>query len=177
MRSLYIRAMWALVLFAIAAGTVFAKDGFETMRFLDWRLMIKEAHLANERDNKPRAFELYQRNACAGDKNSQFALGTLYLMGEGTAPDGMQAYAWYRVAAESGEPDYRKAVQNVEALIPGQHRAAADALARDYIARYGSAATGVTCEKRAEPGTRITRLECTPNIEARTSYVEAKLCE
>ena len=176
MQRLYIRAAAALFLLVLGAGSVVARDGFERMRFYDWRIMLKDAHLANERDDKAQAFALYQRAACAGDKNSQFALGTLYLMGEGTAPDGLQAYAWYRVAAESGEPDYAKAVAKVDALIPEPHRAAAEALAGDYLANYGSAATGVNCVKRAEPGTRITRLECSPNIESRTSYVEVKLC-
>ena len=177
MRSLYIRAVLACLLFALGAGGTIARQGFERMRFIDWRLMLKDAHLANSRGDKARAFELYQRAACAGDKNSQFALGTLYLLGEGTAPDGLQAYAWYSVAAESGEPDYRKAVAKVDALIPAQHRAAADSLAGDYLDHYGATATGVHCAERAEAGTRISRLECTPNVEARTSYVDVKACE
>ena len=155
MQRLYIRAAAARLLLVLCAGHAVARDGLERVRPYDWRIMLTRAHLANERDDKAKAFALYQRAACAGDKNSQFALGTLYLMGEGTAPDGLQAYAWYRVAAESGEPDYTKAGAKVDALIPEPHRATAEALAGDYLANYGSAATGVTCVKRAEPGTRI----------------------
>jgi hypothetical protein len=168
----------ALAIGLLAAGcAVQARDGFQTMDFRDWRYMMKDAHAAYEREDYDRAFKLYARNACLGDKSSQFALGTMFLMGQGTPPDGMRAYAWYKVAAESGELDYVKALGRIEPLIPAEHRQASDALADEYIARFGSKATNVSCQRRAEAGTRISELECKPPIDPRTAKIEVRICD
>lgn len=167
----------ALLLVAAAGSATALDQGFERMKFQDWRIMVKNAHLEHTRGNMERAFELYTRSACAGDKGSQFALGTMYLMGEGTAADGLRAYAWYKSAAESRESDYVKAFQKVDQLIPSEHRANADALAQATIDAYGLHATRLHCAKRAEAGTKIARLECKPSIDPRTSYVEVKMCQ
>jgi TPR repeat protein len=165
----------ALATASVAASAV--QPGFEKMQFQDWRIMIKEAHLAYERGKFDRAFELYTRNACAGDKSSQFALGTMYLMGEGTQPDALRALAWYASAAETNHADYVKAYKKLDGMIPAEHRATADAMSKKVLALYGKDATHVQCKKRAEIGTMIAELECKPPIDSRTSYVEAKLCE
>lgn len=168
---------------ALAAGLLglacaaHADDGFQTMDFRDWRYMMKDAHAAYEREDYDRAFKLYVRNACLGDKSSQFALGTMFLLGQGTPPDGMRAYAWYKVAAESGEADYVKAVQRIEPLIPAEHRQASADLAADYLQRFGSKATTVSCQRRAEAGTRIAELECKPPIDPRTAKIRVRVCE
>ena len=44
------------------------------------------------------------------------------------------------------------------------------------LAEYGAKATHVSCKLRAEVGTKIAALECKPPIDARTSFVEAKMC-
>jgi hypothetical protein len=98
-------------------------------------------------------------------------------MGQGTPPDGMRAYAWYTVAAESNEPDYVRALERIKPLIPAEHKAASDQLAADYLARFGSKATNVFCQRRAEAGSRISELECKPPIDPRTAKVEVRLCE
>lgn len=162
---------------AAAAFAANARDGWQTMDFRDWRYMMKDAHAAYEREDYERAFKLYARNACLGDKSSQFALGTMFLMGQGTQPDGMRAYAWYKVAAESNDPDYIKALKRIEPLIPAEHRAASDELAADYVARFGAKATNVSCQRRAEAGTRISELECKPPIDPRTAKIEVRVCE
>jgi len=165
----------ALATASVAASAL--EPGFEKMRFQDWRIMIKEAHLAYERGKFERAFELYTRNACAGDKSSQFALGTMYLMGEGTQPDALRALAWYASAAETKHSDYLKAYEKLDRMIPAEHRATADAMTKKVLAEYGKGPTHVRCERRAEIGTMIMELECKPPIDARTSFVEAKMCE
>ncbi len=169
-----------IALAAVLLATAFAaqaRDGFQTMDFRDWRFMMKDAHAAYEREDYDKAFKLYARNACLGDKSSQFALGTMFLMGQGTQPDGMRAYAWYKVAAESGELDYVKAVRRIEPLIPAEHRQASDALAADYVERFGSKATNVSCQRRAEAGTKIAELECKPPIDPRTAKIQVRICD
>jgi hypothetical protein len=94
----------------------------------------------------------YRRNACTGDKSSQFALGSMYLYGEGTTADGLKAYAWLASAAEAREPQYRNALENLEKAIPAEH-----------------------CAMRAEAGTKISKLECKPPIDPRTGYVEVSI--
>jgi hypothetical protein len=171
-----IRTILAVALLAAAGVASAGREGFETIDFRDWRYMIKDAHAAYEREDYDKAFQLYTRNACLGDKSSQFALGTMYLMGQGTAADGMRAYAWYKVAAESGERDYVKALERIEPLIPAAHRAESEQLGADYVAQYGASATGVGCQRRAETGTRISRLECKPPIDPRTAKIEVRIC-
>lgn len=164
----------ALATASVAASALEA--GFEKMQYQDWRLMIKEAHLAYERGKLERAFELYTRNACAGDKSSQFALGTMYLLGEGTQPDALRALAWYEAAAETNYGKYAKARDKLDGMIPAEHRATADAMKKKVLAEYGKDATHVSCKMRSEAGTKIAELECKPPIDTRTSFVEAKMC-
>ena len=153
------------------------EPGFERMKFKDYLLILRDAHLAHQKKQFDRALELYQRNACGGDKGSQFALGSMYLLGEGTAQDALTAYAWLKSAAEAKEPRYLKAVASLEAAIPAEHRAAAAAAANKVIALYGLAATHQKCDMRAEAGTRIAEQECNPPVDIRNSMVEVKLCE
>lgn len=171
-----LKILVAATLVAVSTGALAVQPGFEKMRYQDWRIMIKEAHLAYERGKFDRAVELYTRNACAGDKSSQFALGTMYLLGEGTKPDALRALAWYASAAETKYADYVKARDKLDGMIPAEHRAAADAMKQQTIAEYGKDATHVFCKLRAEVGTKIAALECKPPIDARTSFVEAKMC-
>ena len=151
--------------------------GFERMKFKDYLLILRDAHLARQKKQFERAFTLHQRNACGGDKGSQFALGSMYLLGEGTEPDALRAYAWLKAAAEAKEPRYLKAVAALEAAIPDQHRAVAEAAAAEVIRHYGLEATHMTCLMRAEAGTRIAEQECKPPVDIRNSMVEVKLCE
>lgn len=151
--------------------------GFERMKFQEYRLLLRDGHRAYEREDYDTALGLYQRNACMGDKSSQFALGSMYLMGQGTAPDGLKAYAWYVVAAESGQGDYKRARDRLAGLIPAEHKGAADELAKSYIAQFGMKATGMFCQDRAEAGTKISRLECKPPIDRVTGSIEVKACE
>ena len=163
---------------SVAAGNAAATDdAFERMTYREFRYMLRDAHLAYQKDDHARAFELYRRNACTGDKDSQFALGSMYLYGQGTQPDGLKAYAWLATAAEAREPKYQKVFAQVAEVVPPEHRAAADRAAADLRSRYGMDAANVICAMRAEAGTKISRLECKPPIEVRTGYVEVKRCE
>ena len=85
------KVVMALALAFIAGTAAATQAGFERMTYRDYRFMLRDAHLAYERGNFDRAFELYKRNACSGEKSSQFALGTMYLNGEGTQADRMKA--------------------------------------------------------------------------------------
>lgn len=160
-----------------AGGAVATDDAFERMTYNEFRLMLKDAHEAYQKDEHQRAFGLYERNACTGDKNSQFALGSMYLYGEGTAADALKAYAWLASAAEAREPRYQKEFAKLDEVIPPEHRDAAKRAADDVISRYGMKQTNVHCAMRAGAGTRISALDCKPPVDPRSGYVEVKRCE
>ena len=74
----------ALALVFIAGTAAATQAGFERMTYRDYRFQLRDAHLAYEKGQFERAFELYKKNACTGEKSSQFALGSMYLEGQGT---------------------------------------------------------------------------------------------
>ncbi len=176
------RAMNGFLFAAIAMGlgasaAMATDDAFERMTYNEFRLMLRDAHLAYQKNDYDRAFGLYRRNACTGDKSSQFALGSMYLYGEGTTADGLKAYAWLASAAEAREPQYRNAFEKLEKEIPAEHLDAAKNAAARVVEHYGMNATNVNCAMRAEAGTKISKLECKPPIDPRTGYVEVKRCD
>jgi TPR repeat protein len=177
MKPFAISAAIVLGALAFSQGAKALDDKFERIKFQDYRLLLRDGHRAYEREDYATAFKQYTHNACLGDKSSQFALGTMYLMGEGVPPDGIRAYAWYVVAAESGEGDYERARDKIAALIPPEHQQAATELGNQYVQEYGSKATGMFCLSRAEAGTKIARLECKPPIDRVTGTIVVRKCE
>ncbi len=168
--------------FSLALGLAYvvpakADDNFETMKLDSYIEMIRQAHLAYDKKDFPRAFELYERNACGGDKGSQFALGSMYLLGQGTQADGLRAYAWLKAAAETKYPEYVKVLEGVESAIPSQHRAVSNTAAEQTLERYGVNATKVECKPRTDVGSHIKKqmLQCLP--AATKGMVEVKRCE
>lgn len=173
------KAVTRLMVFGLAglAGAALATEaGFERMRDHDYRILLKDAHAAYQKKDFPRAFELYHRNACGGDKPSQFALGGMYLMGQGTSADAIQAYAWIKTAAESGSLEYIGAAEKLESALPAEHRSAASEAARTTVARYGTDATHIQCAQKAGVGSHIAHLDCKLPVESRTGLVEVKMC-
>ena len=171
-------ARWmALVLLLAPAAGIALEDGFERILYRDWRIRLKDGFLAYQKKEYERAFELLSRNACAGDKQSQFELGGMYLLGQGTEPDALKAYAWMRSAAESGDIQFRQAADALAAQIPPVHHDAAEALVGATIGRYGLKATHMSCGPASALGSHLVRVECRPPVDARTSYLEIKMCE
>ena len=86
-----------LIAAAIALGTAGAaaasidKSRFTRMTQSEYDLMVRDGHDAWQRRNDVSAQRNFLKSACAGDKDSQFLLGTMYLNGEGVAPDAIRA--------------------------------------------------------------------------------------
>jgi TPR repeat protein len=154
-----------------------ALEGFERIKYFDYRNLIKDGFLAYQKQDYARAFPLLRRNACGGDKQSQFELGGMYLMGQGTEPDALKAYAWMRASAESGDLQFKQAADKLAASIPPLHRESAQMLANTILQRYGLRATGMSCTQAAPLGSHLSRVECRPPVDARTSYLDLKMCE
>ena len=112
------------------------------------------------------SFEKFQRTACAGDKQSQSALGRMYLLGQGTKRDDLTGYAWLKLAAEFIFPKYQSVVRGLEEAMTPEQRRIADAKAADLSARYGKAATNMSCNLSASKGGHIMdQIVCTPKYE------------
>lgn len=152
------------LLAATGAGAAAESTRFERMTQSEYFLMIRDGHLAWERGDGPAAERQLLRAACAGDKDSQFLLGTMYLNGEGVAPDAIRAYGWYAAAAEVGDVRYERARDTVGALIPADYREAAEAEAVRKLARYGLRATGQTCQMESITGSKIRNRVCRPRV-------------
>ena len=169
---------WLVLLLALApVAGIAVEEGFEKIQYRDWRIRLKDGFLAYQNKQYDRAFEILRKNACAGDKQSQFNLGGLYLYGDGVQPDALKAYAWMRSAAETGDLEFRGAADKLAAQIPPVHRDAAEALVGSTIARYGIKATNMSCTQAPPLGSHMVRLECRAPVDVRTGYVDVKVCE
>ena len=169
-------AVLALALL-LAPALGLARDGFERLKYRDYRNLLKDGFLAYQKDDYELAFKLVRRNACGGDKGSQFTLGGMYLMGQGTEPDALRAYAWMRASAESGDLQFKQAADKLLAQIPPLHLESATMLANTTLEKYGMRATGMSCTQAAPLGSHLTRVECRPPVDGRTAILEMKMCE
>ena len=112
------------------------------------------------------AFKLFQRAACAGDKESQSALGRMYLLGQGVKREDLVGYAWLKVAAEVGLLGYQSIVGKLEGAMTPAQRKIADRLGATTVGLYGLAATHMSCQGYASRGGHIIdTIMCTPEIE------------
>ena len=70
----------------------------------------KTAYQAKKYDE---AFPLMKKAACTGDKESQWMLGHMYLLGQGVARDDFTGYAWIKAASEFNNAEYRGTAEKI----------------------------------------------------------------
>ena len=84
--------------------------------------------------DRPTGLEWIERAARAGLVDAQFNAAVIHERGEGGMPvSNVEAYAWYRVAARSGDEQAASSVTRVGALLSEAERARAEELAQDYL--------------------------------------------
>lgn len=128
--------------------------------YRELRLDAKNAYAGKRYDE---AFHAFQRTACAGDKESQSAIGRMYLLGQGVARDDITGYAWLKVAAEVRQRGYQGIVDKIEHAMTPAQRQLADPEARRLIDLYGLRATKMSCNLSATQGGHILdAVTCTP---------------
>ena len=66
---------------------------------------LLEAQRAHRTGNYREAVKLYRLAAESGYSDARYALGSMYMYGEGVAADYQKAEKWYRLAAEKGHKD------------------------------------------------------------------------
>lgn len=108
-----------LLVFAVALGMshvgLAQQPGSNLKVHLDSRTLSVQAQAEKlfERENYRRAYVIYLNDlAPIGDKYAHYMLGFMTLSGLGTEPDQVLASAWYRMAAERGEPEEFVEIRN-----------------------------------------------------------------
>ena len=91
-----------------------------------------------ENSDFKKAYKGYYKLAKAGDRHSQSKVSHMYANGEGKSVDLTEAYAWSRVASESGKEKYVKVSDDL--LPKTKDRAAAEKRADKLIGKYGKQA-------------------------------------
>lgn len=135
------------MLLVFRAGMAMAGDSgdFEMISPGTYSSLLREAPLALGNKRYEEAFAGFQRLACAGDKSSQAALGSMYLNGQGTARDDLKGYLWLKLAAEFDLPAYRLTVKKIEEHLTPAQLAYTGARFEELRSRYGLRATNVSC--------------------------------
>jgi TPR repeat protein len=163
---MYARRILALA-FLVAATPLAAAPAadreFDRVYPSEFRDMLRDAKLAYGKEDYPNAFGLFERLACAGDKQSQSALGRMYLLGQGTARDDLTGYAWLKLAAEVIFPGYQRIVRQLEEAMDAPQLAIAREGSKQLSALYDMGATRMSCNKNASrSGHIVDEIVCTP---------------
>lgn len=130
-----------------------------------------------EKGDYDRAIFIYREElAPLGDKYAQYMLGYMHLTGKGVPRDAIAASAWYRLAAERGEPHFVQARDKLWKLLNEQHRAQSD-LNYIELRKYCSDATLVSnlvASDLAVLGEDVKRIGLTDGLVGAADYQSNK---
>jgi hypothetical protein len=169
-------ALAAMSLAADAADS--PKPAFERVFPSVYAELLFDSKTAYQDKRYDEAFPLMRKAACAGDKESQWMLGHMYLLGQGVARDDFTGYAWIKVAAEFNSHEYRSTVETIEKAIDPKQLPAVRAGARTFIDKYGLRATNMSCNRAAsQHGHIMDRIICTPKDDGQVSLLRQCVAE
>ena len=156
--------------FLVATTPLFAAPApygeFDRVYPAEFRETLRDAKLAYGKEDFAKAFGLFERMACAGDKSSQSALGRMYLLGQGTERDDLTGYAWLKLASEVIFPGYQRIVRELEAAMDAKQLAYAREGSSQLAELYSIGATRISCHKNSSrDGFIIDEIICTPHEE------------
>lgn len=98
---------------------------------------VEELYEAGQYD---RAFRIYRQDlAPIGDKYAQYMVGYMHLNGQGVSKDPAEALAWYRLAAERGEPVLIRAHDRLADQLDTTDQAVAERIFIDLWKELGDA--------------------------------------
>lgn len=81
-----------------------------------------------------KAFEQFQQLAQLGNAQAQYALGVMYVRGEGTSPNNLLAYGWLKLAADNGQAKAKALVPKLRADMIDESIGAAERLVSRFAA-------------------------------------------
>jgi hypothetical protein len=161
----------ALAQTALAADAP-ADPGFDSVFpsvYGDLLFNSKTAYQAKKYDE---AFPLMKKAACTGDKESQWMLGHMYLLGQGVARDDLTGYAWIKVASEFNNAEYRGTAEKIEKAIDPKQLPAVKAEAQKFVDDYSIRATHMSCNRAAsQHGHIMDRIVCTPRYDGQLALL------
>ncbi len=166
--SLKIMFLGAIAMFSsplVHAGQM-DSEKFERVMPSVYSNTLRDAATAYGAKDYDKSFKLFQRTACAGDKQSQSALGRMYLLGQGTKRDDLTGYAWLKLAAEFIYPKYQTVVRGLEEAMTPEQKGIGDAKFADLNQRYSLGESNMSCNLSASKGGHIMdQIRCTPKYE------------
>lgn len=152
-----------VMLLAHASAWATDMQRFDRISSSSYSRSLNDGFRVYNRKQYSRAFGLVERAACAGDKTSQALLGRMYILGQGTAKNGVKGYAWIRTAAEFRFPQFTSLAAKLEDALSPSQRTAGNALAHEYRQRYGLVVTHMDCQGEARHGAKlIDSVVCSP---------------
>lgn len=156
----------SLLLLALTTPAIAADAEFDRVFPGVYDDLLFDAKTAYQSQRYDEAFPLMKKAACAGDKESQWMVGHMYLLGQGIGRDDMAGYGWLKVAAEFNSAEYRGTVEKIEKAIDPQQRKAAEIEAQTFIDNYSLRATHMSCNRAAsQHGHIMDRIVCTPRYD------------
>lgn len=118
------RLFTVMLLSTLCLGAGIAHAGFE------------EGLDAARSGDRATAFNEFKQAAEAGDPRAYGKVGASYLYGMGTEQDFVQAFAWFRLAAEEGEKEAGRFLNAAASRLSPEQLEEAEAMANTLIARY-----------------------------------------
>jgi len=110
-------ALIALLMAAFASSQTYSSfpGGVTDSKTLRVQERVEELYLSGDYD---RAYFIYRRElAPKGDKYAQYMIGYMHVTGAGVPEDPVAALAWYRLAAERGEPSIELARNELQVTL------------------------------------------------------------
>jgi TPR repeat protein len=138
--------------------------------------MRRDAAVSYGAKEYDKAFAQFQRLACAGDVESQSALGRMYIDGNGVQQDDLKGYAWLKMAAQVIFPKYQTVVKELEQDMTSNQRDVSNSMVADYMKYYSLSATGMSCSPAAMNDDPVpNEIDCVPTRQA--ERVMLRRCE
>jgi hypothetical protein len=157
---------FALLVSPIVHAGEFDLSKFDRVEPSAYADMLRDAATAYGAGRYDKSFTLFQRVACAGDKQSQSALGRMYMLGQGVKRDDLTGYAWLKLSAEVIYPKYQSVVRTLEEAMTPEQRQIADSKVAKLSDRYSISASRMSCSLSASKGGHIIdQIICTPQRE------------
>ena len=170
--AVFATALAMVLAFATHAASAEDEGGFDRVFASVYTDLLFNAKTAYQAKRYDEAFPLMKKGACAGDKESQWVLGHMYLMGQGVARDDLTGYAWLKVAAEFNSAEYRSTVESIEHAIDPKQLPSVQAVGRRYLDTYGLRGTHMSCNRAAsQHGHIMDRIICTPRYDGQLALL------
>jgi len=128
-----------------------------------------------QRGEFERAYFIYRNELVpAGDKYAQYMVGYMHLTGMGTDEDPVAAYAWYRLAAERGTPEFVAVRDQLKHDLQSEERRRSDAYYLQLRREFSDLVILLAAIKRNLPERRAVTGSRIPTESATISVVDTR---